>query len=173
VPNRHGYYYKQLCEKTAGGSVAPSGICLYHFPTRWRVSVHRTSLCHLRTEGTKKRSAQNALSSCPTLLVYQPQRSGKSSILSHLFLSPYVQQWGPHSWRPRAVGVSWTTEPKSKAYSCPSLTKSPNGGTFQQPHMPPLSVWPQPSHTTATSKTHIHSYLLIAVAWKRLRCKST
>jgi hypothetical protein len=28
VPNRHGYYYKQLYEKTTGGSVAPTGICI-------------------------------------------------------------------------------------------------------------------------------------------------
>jgi hypothetical protein len=59
------------------------------------------------------------------------------------------------------------------AHSCPSLTRSPNTGTFLQPHVSPLSVWPQPSHTTATPKTHIYSYLLLALSWTRLSCKST
>jgi hypothetical protein len=32
--------------------------------------------------------------------VYQSQLSGKSSILSHLLLSPPVKQWGTHPWWP-------------------------------------------------------------------------
>ena len=60
---------------------------------------------------------------------------------------------------------------QTNAHSCPSLTHSPNAGTFLQPHAPPLSVWPQPSHTTATSKTHIYCYLLVALSWTRLSCK--
>ena len=88
VPNRHGYYSKTLCEQTARGSVAPTGICLYYFPSGQKVLVHGTSFCHLRTEGTTIHSAQSTLYISPILLVYQSHVSGKSSILSHLLLSP-------------------------------------------------------------------------------------
>jgi hypothetical protein len=49
------------------------------------------------TSGQKvqQHSAQNALSSSHIFLVYQSQRNCKSSILSHLLLSPSVQQLGP------------------------------------------------------------------------------
>ena len=87
MPNRHGYYYKKLCEQIAEGSAAHTGICHYYFPQGQKATVHGTSFHHLRTEGTAINSAQNALSSSPILLVYQSQLRGKSSILSQLLIS--------------------------------------------------------------------------------------
>ena len=144
---------KKSNEKTAAGSIASTGIYLYYFP------VHGTSFRHLRTEGTTIRSAQNALSSFPILLMYQSQLSGKSSILSHLLLSPRVQKWGPHPWWPLPC-----TFKNSLIHSCihsfPKFSPCTKRYTTQELSAS-CTIWDVDSRTQKTNTLSIASGLIL------------